>query len=107
MADDIVFRRSTGSKEKDKKSLEVSEEYIALQNRRENALIVIFTAPSEEINNIHDYFDELHELEPLSVEIARAGAVEYTFRGLSSIRDVEDGVLQQFSVTLQLKREFL
>lgn len=106
MVDTFVFRRGTGSKQKDKKLLEVSEEFIALQNRRENALVISFTAPAEEITNIHDYFDNLEELEAVTLEIASAGEVEYYFRGISPIKDVEgDG--QQFSVTLQLKREFL
>ncbi|NYB27027.1 MAG: hypothetical protein HVN34_06795 [Methanobacteriaceae archaeon] len=106
MADNFVFRRGTGSKEKDKKLLEISEEFITLQNKRENALIVSFVAPVADITNVHNYFDDLHELEPVFLEIADAGAVEYTFRGISPIKDVEDGV-QEMSVTLQLKREFL
>ncbi len=106
MADNFVFKRGTGSKQKDKKMLEVSEEFITLQNKRENALIVSFTAPVDEITNIHDYFDDLDELEPVGLEIAGAGEVEYTFRGISTIKDVEDGA-QEISVTLQLKREFL
>lgn len=106
MADNIIFRRGTGSKQKDKESLEVSEGNISMQNRRENALIISFTAPAEEITSIYDYFEDLHELEPINLEIADAGEVEYTFRGTSPLNDAE-GDQQQFSVTLQLKREFL
>lgn len=106
MADNIIFRRGTGNKLKDKVTLEVSEENIALQNRRESALVIIFKAPVEEISTIHDYFDDLEELEGITVEIASAGEVGYTFRGISTVQDVEDGV-REFSVTLQLKREFL
>lgn len=106
MADNFVFRRGTGSKQKDKMLLEVSEEFITLQNKRENSLVISFVAPVEDITNIHDYFDDLDELEPVALEIAGAGEVEYIFRGISPIKDVEDGV-QEMSVTLQLKREFL
>lgn len=106
MADNFVFRRGTGSKQKDNMLLEVSEEFITLQNKRENALVISFVAPIEDITNIHDYFNDLDELEPVSLEIADAGAVEYTFRGISPIKDVEDRV-QEMSITLQLKREFL
>jgi hypothetical protein len=106
MADNFVFRRGTGSKQKDNKLLEISEEFITLQNKRENALVISFTAPVEDITNIHDYFDDLNELEPVTLDIASAGEVEYNFRGISPVKDVEDGV-QQLSVTLQLKREFL
>lgn len=106
MTDNIVFKRDTGSKQKDKVTLEVSEEKIALQNRRENTLVIIFKAPVDEIDTIHDYFDDFNELEGVGVEIASAGEVGYTFRGISPITDAEDGV-QEFSVTLQLKREFL
>lgn len=106
MADKFVFRRGTGRKLKDKKLLEISEEFITLQNRRENALVISFVAPVNDVTNIHDYFDDLEELEPITLEIADAGEVEYNFRGISPVTEVEDGV-QQLSVTLQLKREFL
>ena len=55
--------------------------------------------------NIYNYFENFDELEAVTLEIADAGEVEYYFRGTSPIKDVED--YQQFSVTLQLKREFL
>lgn len=106
MADNIIFRRGTGSKQKDKNLLEVSEENISMQNRRENALIITFKAPAEEITNIYNYFEDLDELEPVTLEIADAGEVGYNFRGTSTINDVEENE-QQFSVTLQLIREFL
>lgn len=105
MADNIIFRRGTGNKQKDKEMLEVSEENIGMQNRRENALIISFNAPEDELTNIYNYFENFDELEAVTLEIADAGEVEYYFRGTSPIKDVED--YQQFSVTLQLKREFL
>lgn len=105
MADNIIFRRGTGNKQKDKEMLEVSEENIGMQNRRENALIISFNALEDELANIYNYFENFDELEAVTLEIADAGEVEYYFRGTSPIKDVED--YQQFSVTLQLKREFL
>jgi len=105
MADNIIFRRGTGNKQKDKEMLEVSEENISMQNRRENALIISFNAPNEELINIYNYFETFDELEAVTLEIADAGEVEYYFRGTSPIKDFEGS--QQFSVTLQLKREFL
>lgn len=105
MADNIIFRRGTGNKQKDKEMLEVSEENIGMQNRRENALIISFNALEDELTNIYNYFENFDELEAVTLEIADAGEVEYYFRGTSPIKDVED--YQQFSVTLQLKREFL
>ena len=86
--------------------LEVNEDHITMQNRRENALIISFKAGGEDINTIYDYFDNFDELEAVNLEIANAGEVEYYFRGLSPVTSGEDGE-QQFSVTLQLKREFL
>ena len=106
MADNFVFRRGTGSKQKDKNLLEISEEFIALQNQREDALVISFMAPVDDITNIHDYFDNMGELEPVTLEIAEAGEVEYYFRGISPVEDIEDGV-QKLSITLQLRREFL
>jgi len=106
MADNIIFRRGTGNKQKDKEMLEVTEENISMQNRRENALIISFIAPKTELTNIYNYFENFDELEAVTLEIADAGEVEYNFRGTSPISDVEDNQ-QQFSVTLQLKREFL
>ena len=105
MADNIIFRRGTGNKQKDKEMLEVNEKNIGMQNRRENALIISFNAPEDELANIYNYFENFDELEAVTLEIADAGEVEYYFRGTSPIKDVED--YQQFSVTLQLKREFL
>ena len=81
MVNNFVFRRGTGSKEKDKKLLEVSEEFITLQNKRENALVVSFVAPVADITNIHNYFDDLDELEPVFLEIADAGAVNTLSEG--------------------------
>lgn len=106
MADNIIFRRGTGSKQKDKQTLEVNEDNISMQNRRENALIISFQALEEEITGIYKYFNEFDELEAVNLNIANAGEVEYYFRGLSPVKSDEPGV-QQFSVTLQLKREFL
>ena len=106
MGDNLIFRRGTGNKQKDKEMLVVSEDNITIQNHRENALIISFNAPKEDIINIYDYFENFNELEPIFLEIADAGEVEYYFRGTSPINDVEN-MQQQFSVTLQLKREFL
>jgi hypothetical protein len=106
MADNIIFRRGTGNKQKDKEMLEVSEDNIGMQNRKENALIISFNANKEEVTNIYDFFENFDELEAVTLEIADAGEVEYYFRGTSPINDVE-GSQQQFNVTLQLKREFL
>jgi hypothetical protein len=106
MADNMIFRRGTGSKQKDKQMLEVNEDNISLQNRKENALIISFQAPETEITSIYDYFDDFDELEAVSLEIANAGEVEYYFRGISPVNNNENGQ-QQFGVTLQLKREFL
>jgi len=105
----IKFRRSSGTKSKDKKSLEVREENVSMQNRRENALIVTFKAPENETMNIYEFFDNIDELEPIFVDIANAGDVEYAFRGISTVNDLtEEGQsLKQFNVTLQLRREFL
>ena len=102
----FIFRRGTGNKQKDKKMLEISEDDISLQNRKENALIISFKAAKEEIANIYDYFENFEELEAVTLEIANAGEVGYYFRGTSPINDVEEN-MQQFSVTLQLQREFL
>lgn len=102
----IVFRRDTGNKQKDEKILNVDEDKISLKNKQENALIISFKASEDEIDHINQYFEDFDELEPVYVEIANAGEVEYYFRGISPINDVE-GNQQQFSITLQLKREFV
>ena len=105
----IKFRRSSGSKMKDKEFLEVSEENVGMQNRRENALIISFKAPENDAANIYEFFDEFNELEPIFVDIANAGDVEYYFRGVSPVNELTENEqkLQNFSVTLQLRREFL
>jgi hypothetical protein len=105
----IVFRKSSGSKKKDKEVLEVSEENISLQNRRESALIISFKAPENKVEEINQFFDSFDELEPILVDIADAGDVEYYFRGISPLKELnEEGEsLKHFSVTLQLRREFL
>ena len=102
----IVFRRNTGNKQKDEKILEVNEDKISLQNKQENALIISFKALEDEITHINQYFEDFNELEPVYVEIANAGEVEYYFRGISPLNE-EEGNQQQFSVTFQLKREFV
>jgi hypothetical protein len=105
----IVFKRGSGSKMKDKEFLEVGEENVSMQNRRENALIISFKAPEKEATNIYQFFDDFDELEPIFVDIASAGDVEYYFRGISPVNEMGEGDQshQQFSVTLQLRREFI
>lgn len=105
----IVFKRGTGSKIKDKKLLEVDEEISSMQNRRENALVINFKAPENEAMNIYQFFDDFDELEPIYINIADAGDVEYYFRGISPINEQIEGdkTEQQFNVTLQLRRESL
>ncbi len=102
----IKFQRSSGSKMKDKEFLEVSENNISMQNSRENALIISFKSSKKEATDIYQFFDNFDELEPVFVDIANAGDVEYYFRGISPINELTEGN-QSFSVTLQLRREFL
>lgn len=105
----ITFRRASGSKKKDKEVLEVETKYVTMQNRRENALIIKFKAPENECRNIYQFFDGFDELEPVMMDIEGTGDVEHYFRGISDIKSTEDvGLpLKQFSITLQLKREFI
>jgi hypothetical protein len=105
----IKFRRSSGSKIKDKEFLEVNEDLMSMQNRHENALIISFKASDNEATSIYQFFDNFDELEPIFVDIANAGDVEYYFRGISPLNEINEGTksLQNFSVTLQLRREFL
>jgi hypothetical protein len=110
MAESIItFRRASGSKKKDKEFLQVNTEYISMQNRRENARIISFRTPENESKNIYQFFDSFNELEPVLVEIEGTGDVEHYFRGLSPIKslDEEGEPFEEFSVTLQLRREFL
>jgi hypothetical protein len=102
----MKFRRSSGSKMKDKEFLEVSENKISMQNSRENALIISFKSSKKESTDIYQFFDNFDELESVFVDIANAGDVEYYFRGISPITELTEGN-QSFSVTLQLRREFL
>lgn len=102
----MKFRRSSGSKMKDKEFLEVSENKISMQNSRENALIISFKSSKKEATDIYQFFDNFDELESVFVDIANAGDVEYYFRGISPITELTEGN-QSFSVTLQLRREFL
>jgi len=102
----MKFRRSSGSKMKDKEFLEVNENKISMQNSRENALIISFKSSKKEATDIYQFFDNFDELESVFVDIANAGDVEYYFRGISPITELTEGN-QSFSVTLQLRREFL
>lgn len=105
---EIVFRRGSGSRMKDKELLEVSEDVVSMQNRRENALIISFKAPENEAMNIFQFFDNFDELEPIFLNIANAGDVEYYFRGISPMNKTNESQSEhQFSVTLQLRREFV
>ena len=102
----MKFRRSSGSKMKDKEFLEVNENKISMQNSRENALIISFKSSKKEATDIYQFFDNFDELESVFVDIANAGDVEYYFRCISPITELTEGN-QSFSVTLQLRREFL
>jgi hypothetical protein len=102
----MVFRRESGSKKKDKMILEVDEDRISLQNRREDALIITFNAGEDEIKNIYQFFNDLDELEPIFVNIADAGDVGYYYRGISTVEQENDGA-GKFSVTLQLRRDMM
>ncbi|MCE5214764.1 MAG: hypothetical protein LLF83_08615 [Methanobacterium sp.] len=100
----MLFRRESGSKKKDNILLEVDEDRISLQNRRENALIITFKAVEDEIKDIYQFFNDFDELEPIFVNIADAGDVGYYYRGISSVEQENEGK-QKFSVTLQLRRD--
>lgn len=102
----IKFRKDSGSKSKDKELLEVNENNMSLQNSHENALIISFITPENEATNIYQFFENFDDLEPIFVDIASAGDVEYYFRGISPLIK-EDQDQNKFSVTLQLRREFL
>jgi hypothetical protein len=104
----IVFHRVSGSKKKDK-SLDVNDKYISLQNRREGAMVVIFRGPEEKLMGIYHFFDGLDDLETVPVDIDSTGAVEHYFRGISPIiDDVDEGLpIKKFTITLQLRREFI
>jgi len=101
----IVFQRE-GLKAK---TLELSDEYVSIQNRREGAQIINFTAPEDKAMEIHEFFDDLDELESVLMDIDNTGAVEHYFRGISAIVEGEDKGLpvKKFKVTLQLRREFI
>jgi len=101
----IIFQRE-GIKAK---TLELSDKYVRMQNRREGAQIINFTAPEEKAIEIHQFFDDFDELEPVLMDIDNTGAVEHYFRGMSPIEDGEDEghPVKKFNVTLQLRREFI
>lgn len=103
----IKFSRSSGNKKKDSEQLQVEEKYIKLQSKHEKAIIFIFTAPEDELNNFYKFFDSLDDLEPVLVDIADTGDVEHYFRGISPIKEVPESSLKQFTATLQLKRELI
>lgn len=110
MAESIItFRRASGSKKKDKEVLQVDTKYVTMQNRRGDALIISFKGPEEESKDIYEFFDGFNELEPVLMDIEGTGDVEHYFRGMSPVTSTEDVGLpvNQFSVTLQLRREFL
>jgi hypothetical protein len=100
----MVFKRETGNKKKDNIQLEVDEEIISLQKRQENTLIISFKSSEDETMNIYQFFDDFDELEPVLVNIADAGDVQYYLRGISPQEKI-GGNEQKFSVTLQLRRE--
>jgi hypothetical protein len=104
----IVFYRVSGSKKKDK-TIDVDDKYISLQDRREGAMVVKFHGPEDKLMEIHDFFDTLHDMETVPVDIDSTGPVEYYFRGISPLSDdVDEGFpIKRFSVTLQLRREYV
>ena len=76
-----------------------------MQNSHENALIISFKSSENEIEEIYQFFDNFDELEPIFVDIANAGDVEYYFRGISPLIKSTEGTqpLQKFQRYITVK----
>ncbi len=98
----IKFRKSSGNVKKGEDKLEVTGDYVSLQNRHESALVINFKAPEEEIMRISQFFSGPTDLEPVYMDLDDTGEVEYYFRGTTTPQ--EEGDIYKYSVTLQLRK---
>ena len=99
----IKFRKSSGNVKKGEDKLEVTGNYVSLQDRQESAMVINFRAPEEEIIRISQFFSGPTDLEPIFMDLDDTGEVEYYFRGTTTPQ--EEGDIYKYSVTLQLRRE--
>lgn len=100
---DIVFRKSSGIKRLEEDKLEVKQEYVTLQSKIGDVLMVNFKAPEKEIAIINEYFENLTDMEPMTMNIADSGDIECYFKGISPLKelDEEKGNIQLITVTVQ------
>ena len=99
-ADDVImFRRSSGSQRIGETIFEVKEEYVKFNNKGEGIVIVNFEAPKEELMKIYEFFDNVNDMEPITLNIAGAGDMDHYFKGMGPLK--EEDITSKFNVTLQ------
>lgn len=103
----VLFRRSGGNKRIGEDKFEVKDEYVRLQDKGQGLLVINFRAPKKNLEDIYEFFDNIDDMEPLYMNIDNTGEIEHYFRGVSPIKEEEEGELYKFGVTVQHLRKLI
>jgi len=96
----VLFIKNRGNSKKSEEKLEVDDEHVTIQSRTGGTVVVNFKGSESELMDIRDFFNGVHEVEPLTVNIGGTGEVDHYFRGISEITP-KDGGAYKLDVTLQ------
>lgn len=101
----VVFRRTRRDRRTGKNEFEISDEHVRLQGKSQGIIIINFRATQKnDLMGIYEFFDNVEDMEPVTMNIADTGEIEHYFKGISPLIEEEDGIYK-FSVTMQTLRK--
>ncbi|KAF5076446.1 hypothetical protein [Methanobacterium aggregans] len=101
----VVFCRGRENKKESEYMLEVDEEYVSIKDRGQGTWTINIRGSKEALTPMYEFFDNVMDLEPLTMNIAGTGEIKHYFRGISDIKEEEDEGNYKFGVTLQLLKK--
>ena len=101
----VMFHRTHGNRRTGKKEFEISDEYVKLQGKSQGIVVINFRASKEDLVTIYEFFDDVDDMEPVTMNIANTGDIEHYFKGISPISQEDESGTYKFSVTMQTLRK--
>ncbi|QUH22761.1 hypothetical protein HYG87_02715 [Methanobacterium alkalithermotolerans] len=102
--DKVVFTKSSGNSKKGENQLKVIQDIVKLKIRQTGTITVEFNGKKEEISKIKDFFENITDMEPITMNIADSGDIKSYFKGVSPFKEEispEGETYYTFGVTIQ------
>lgn len=100
----VIFCRGRENKKESEYKLEVDDEYVSIKDRGQGTWTINLRGSKESLTPMYEFFDNVMDMEPLTMNIAGTGEIQHYFRGISDIKEEDDGTYK-FGVTLQLLKK--